>query len=237
MAEMPKIEVHVAGQDVNFRTGSALTPREPRTIVINGTIDAPFQYIKDRLKEYDPKASVVLVDTNKGEITLQLAETNYYGPIIKGQLTIHPDLAELKINQEHLFTPKDLIRLLKRFKFYFKEPGEHRTFIESLSNFTADVNTKIKAAKDQKGNSIASVERTVANSVSIPRFVLDIPIFKGVPRSVFGVEIWVDATDADLSYYLESIDLFQLQQTEKELYLTNRAKEFKEAGYSVVYLS
>lgn len=237
MAEMPKIEVHVAGQDVNFRTGAALTPREPRVINIFGTIEAPFQYIKDRQGEYYPKKSVVLVDTNKGEITLNLSESDYYGPTIKGQLLPHPDLAELKINQEHLFSPKDLIRLLKRFKFYFKVPGEHKSFIESLTTFTANVNTKIKASKDTKGNTVASVERTVDNSVQLPRFVLDIPIFKGVKRSVFGVEICVDATDADLSYYLESVDLFQLQQTERDLHLSNQVAQFKEAGYSVVYLS
>ncbi|GAA4434742.1 hypothetical protein GCM10023188_26060 [Pontibacter saemangeumensis] len=97
--------------------------------------------------------------------------------------------------------------------------------------------TSIAQHSSNRGDSLNSIERTVSGIEWKNTFNLMIPIFKGGEKKKFMVEIAVDATDANVRFFLDSPDLYDLQAAVLETVLAEEVEYFKEWGCSVVTIS
>jgi hypothetical protein len=242
-------KVHIDGSDLKeivIREGNAaLVNGAPNVILIGGILKAPAQYLKEKvsgtdviamgvdvplnltesMKIYNPKRSHVLVDRHNGSLTLVLNEKDSYADKIQGTLSMFKDLEELGINKEKRYTINELIKVVKRNKYYFAELQEHGDFLISLTNFNTKVSTEIKHVKENNGSKLDSVQKIVNENKSAPTFKLSIPIYKGYPKVVFEVQVVVDVTDVNVTFTLESVDLFDLVKNRKDEYIDEQLLE------------
>jgi hypothetical protein len=220
----------LAGTELTLREGKALELREETSVKIAGTLKAPYQFLdSSKIQAYKHNEAHLLVDRLKGTLMLLLNERSHYKDNIFGELKIFEPLKAFKINEDFLYSTKDLIRLLKRNKFYFESASDHEDFLTKLNNFSASINTKIKDAKDKSGSTISSIEKEVTSSTGAPMFKLKIPVYQGYPPIVFKVEVCLDATDSSISFFLESPELFEQIDKLKQEYLDDELAKFKGA--------
>lgn len=114
-----------------------------------------------------------------------------------------------------MFNREELIKLLRFNRIWFADPSQHDTLIKAYQAFSAEVNAKIGKESDTRGNVDNSYKKTVTTNVP-DSFVLNIPVFKGMAKRKFRVEIAIDSTDASTKFWFESVELAELIQVESE---------------------
>lgn len=221
---------------VVIREGKAQEIFNPRTISITGTLRAPFEFLKNKMAGepvtemgnnvpltlgklhtiYDPKRSHLLVDTQENRITLVLNEKDNFQDAITGMLKEDPSWREFGINEEQFFNLNEVIKLIKRNKFKFADAAKHGEFLVNLNSFNARVTTEMKHHREQGGSSLDMVQKTVAENKNAPEFKLNVPIYQGYPKKVFSVQTCLDATQSNIRFYFESVDLYELLDSERE---------------------
>lgn len=213
---------------IEIREGKAAEIKEPAKVNITGVLGAPFEYLdSSKLSDQKPEKSHVLINADKGTIILIIDEKDHYQSKITGALELFEDLVAFKINTEERRNNSDLIRFLKRTKFYFPDPEFHQKFLEKIQKFSASVTTAIKDERDNGGNSINSIEKKVTAELGPLKFKLEMPVYRGYPKVSFEVEVCLDPTDKAINFYLESVELFTLIKELKEQYLTEEVERLK----------
>jgi hypothetical protein len=218
--------------------GNTLEQYYPKPIKIEGILQAPIQFLVN--KDFDAKTSTLTIDRDKNCITLSLDERSEPSACtVIGKLQDSLELQEWGINSSKRYTVSSFIQLLRERKFYFKHPPEQEKIIMSLQKFSVNVSTVIKQHNDERGNSLAMLERKVNDIDLIKEFVLSIPIYKGCPNKEFTVLVGLDPKSSQVDFYLYSDELFSLIKTEREGLFNEAVNEFKKLGFncSVVYLS
>jgi len=236
MSEKIQIIAGPGASVVEIREGKALELREPVKINISGTLSAPYDFLDSgKLAFHNPLASHVLIDADKGTLMLISDETNHYQAKIFGSLTLFEDLVAFEINTDRKRTNQELIRFLKRVKFYFPDPLQHTGFLEKIQKFSASVQTMIKDERDNGGNSINAIEKKVTSELGQLKFKLELPIYKGYPKVAFEVEVCLDPTDKAINFFLESVELFTLIKEKKEQYINEEVEKLK-AKFACSYI-
>lgn len=208
-------------KELVIREGKAADLFNPRTVSITGILAAPRQFLSSsKIDNYDQKLSHVLVDQDNKSIILKLHETDHHQHVIEGRLTTYADLDDLEINTGNKLTHRELVQLLKKYKFYFADVQQHSVFLHNMENFKAKVTKQIEDVRQNNGNRSTGFNVIVENAMKdAPTFDLLIPLFKGYPKVKFTVEVCLDATDANVVFYFESQDLFQLEKELAEKYI------------------
>ncbi len=220
-------------KEVIVREGAAQEIRDKRTISIVGILDAPYQFLEPKLSLYKSINAHALVNLNAGSIELNLNDSDYFQDKVKGVLSPGKDLEQFQINKNTKFTLHDLLKLIKRTKFFFEDKAEHQSLIVSMQNFNAKITTEIQKHHDNRGNNKNLLERISTIDAPVD-FKLLIPIYEGYKALSFLVEVCLDPTDADVRFYLESSQLFDLLQSEKERIINIEVEKLKAYGCSVV---
>ncbi|PRY10313.1 hypothetical protein CLV24_11441 [Pontibacter ummariensis] len=245
-----EININVTGEtkELVIRKGEAAILREPEIVDVKGAITAPWEYLENKMdtlathdetpyKLYYPENSTLYVDRENKKLTLLLNEKCPLGDTITGQLVASQELKLLEINSEKRWSVQELKRMLKQVRFMFANRDENLAIIAALDKFNATVTTNVAQHSSNRGDSLNSIERVVSGINWNNTFNLLVPIFKGGEKKKFLVEIAVDATDANVRFFLDSPDLYDLQAQVLEQALEEEVKYFREWGCSVVTIS
>ncbi|RFP65909.1 hypothetical protein D0N36_06815 [Hymenobacter lapidiphilus] len=228
--------INAPGETI-IRHGQAAPIREPRQLAYTGRLDSPRQFLQPKVELYDFKQATVFINQTSGTLKLVLAEKSELFDSVTGSLELAPELAQFKINTDQKYTVSELVKFLKRTRFFFSDKDSHAVLLSSLMNFSAKVQTKIEQQQSTNGSSKNNLEREVHGIEWNREFVLTTPIFKGYPAKSFRVEIGIDPTDASVKLYLESAELFELEQQYRAELLAEEAAYFEQWGCSVLYQS
>lgn len=214
------------GNELTVREGKALELKPPIKIEISGDIKTVSSFIDKRKAASDdaglqyiiPERALVTVDKSALSITLQLDPENCYGTEVTAKLSFTPELEQFCINKNRLFNREELIKLIRFNKIWFPDAEAHDKLLKAYQAFTATVNANIGKTSDTRGNVENAYKKTVETNVP-DSFVLNIPIFKGMDKRRFRVEIAIDSTDASTKFWFESIELNDIIQIESEAIL------------------
>ncbi|GAB3822270.1 hypothetical protein [Pontibacter rugosus] len=242
-----EVNINVSGdtKELVIRHGDAEVLRYPKTVDIAGAITAPREYLqgkKDSYLEfgnlvYISSDSSLYVDRENKELVLLLNERSEFRDRVIGQLTVSEELELLQVNSDKRWSVQDLKRMLKQVRFMFADRDESLAIIAALEKFNATVTTSLTQHSSNRGDSHNAIERTVSGIEWRNFFTLNIPIFKGGEKKKFMVEIAVDATDANVRFFLDSPDLYDLQAQVLDQVFDEEVKYFREWGCSVVTIS
>ncbi len=192
--------------EVVLREGKAsvaLDPKEPKRVVINGTIDAPFRWLEKRVELINQKSSNIIVNRDKMGLALTIDETNFYQTEINGILQASKEMMEFGINTDKKREPIKLSQFFKMHRAFFKDKSENMTLVSTLKNFKAKVNQDIERSKEENGSKTDNYSQVVDSN--LPKsFKLNIPLFKGFANEEIEVEIYADVDGRDVSLSLVS---------------------------------
>ena len=215
----PEIKLELLqGNTLTILEGKALDPKHPEKIYISGDIHSVANFLAKRhaggqgvgLQKVDPERAVVLVDESKMQITLQVDPENPFGAKVTGTLEMAPELQQFGINANKQYTREEFIKLLRFNRRYFA--SDHEKLLLAYQKLQIRTASEISQESDTRGNKGMNYQKFV-NSDNIPEdFILRIPVFKGFPEFTFRVEICLDATDASVRFWLESVELHELIQ-------------------------
>lgn len=204
-----------------IREGQAPPVILPKAIRYEGDIRSVSTFIKGRteLQNYQgihKETTVITVDKDKNSIYLETNPNDEFSTTVKGILLISEELVAFCINGSKTFSQKELIKLLKFSRIHFSDPLEQQELLQQYMAFEFKTTSDGQAKGDDKGNKATSFNKTVTTNLK-DRFTLKIPIYKGERSVVFGVDLCLDVTDAGARFWFESVELHELQQTEKEI--------------------
>lgn len=184
----------------------ALSPKAPIQTKINGVIGCVVEYLKKRVDagQFYQKDCHILVDRNEVKITLITNESDAYrrGEIV-GQLLTNPSFVRFGINTEKVWTPAALGLFIKMNRAFFADRNANMTLVTTLMNFTATVNNKIDRALAENGSRTDNFVQIV-NSNLPESFIIQMPIFKGLPAETIEVETFAQVNGRDVGFTLLS---------------------------------
>lgn len=242
------INLHVAAgvTELVVRQGEALKQGHEQPINLNGTLQAPWQYLEGKLiKTIPPQPGDCHIEIEKyeGRISLIVDDQHpFKRSIIVGSLQADYILQAFKINSDHRWTIQEFLKFVKTMRFYFADRAAHGALITSLQKWQVKVERVITEHNDNKGNSNFQLQTKVEQSVSgdsglISKFDLLIPIFQGYHKWKFTVEIGLDPKATSVMLYLISDDLIELEIGQREKLIADELANFKDFPCSKVVLS
>ena len=108
--------------------------------------------------------------------------------------------------------------------------------VSSLRNFSAKIGHDLSEMNDTKGNKMNTMVQSVKTDFDL-NFVLSCQIFAGVQsKKTFKVEILCDVRDKALELWMESMELKEIMDEEKEKIIRNVLVPFQEAGVPIVQI-
>lgn len=229
--------------EIIIREGSALPQVPPKKVVIAGDIKTVSSFIEKRkdismpvgnpgLQQINRDRALVTVDKAALSIKLELDPENEYGTEVTAKLAYTPELEQFFINKNKLFNREELIKLIRFNKIWFWDAEAHDKLLKAYQAFTATVNANIGKTSDTRGNVDNTYKKTVETNVP-DSFVLNIPIFKGMDKRRFRVEIAIDSTDASTKFWFESVELNDIIQIESQAILEKELESC--ADYVVIW--
>lgn len=182
-------------RELTVREGEALPALVPVKIEISGTIDAPYRFLVKRVLELGQLQAHVLVDRERLGIQLVINESCPYNRgFVLGKLTEHPDFKKFGINSGQYVTTYEMAELIKMNRSAFENRQEAMKLVSALKNFKGKVERDMEKANDDRGNRKVLLHQTVESNVP-ESFKINIPIFKGMPKETFEVEVYFNPDD------------------------------------------
>lgn len=233
-----RVNITTSGSEVTVRTGEAPEVRYPQPIKIEGTLNAPSQFILG--KEIVDQDTHLRIYNQDGKLELYLKDTDKDSmSVITGTLKKNPDLTRFNINSEtHRYSVSDFLKFIKTQRVFFSNKAQHASLIVNMQKWNAKIETILVQENDQKGNSNFQVEQKVrAVDGLVEKFELTIPIFQGDVNLKFSVEIGLDPKNTAVLLYLYSDELFELEFTQRTKLMGEALKEFDDKKFSKVIVS
>ncbi|PPL04920.1 hypothetical protein [Parapedobacter indicus] len=178
-----------------IREGKALPALEPLKVKIAGILDSPFRFLQKRVGEIDQKKAFITVNRESLTITLDFNEDDPYsnGQIV-GVITEHPTFKKFGINSGHYRTTYEMAELIKMNRSAFENIQVAMKLVHELKNFKAKVEKDLEKNNDDRGNRKILLQQTVESNVP-EKFKVVMPIFKGMPKETFEVEVYFNPDD------------------------------------------
>lgn len=213
------------GDTINILEGKALDPKHPERLKITGQIESVNAYLNARRGTLQPEGAlqhinkdlaVITMDEAQMTITLDVDPNHPFGTEVVGKLEFNPDLLAWFINKDKQFTREQLITLLKFNRRFFADASQHRIMLDAYQKLNLTGQTNLKNESDSRGNKDAAFKKTIDSSTIPTEFSLFMPIFKGQPEKKFRVEVCLDATDASVRFWFESVELIEIIEADKK---------------------
>ena len=179
----------------------ALDEKEPLKIDITGNIDSPLRFLE---KRYQPEIgtlgsyvqacdSHLIIDREMMMISLEFSECDpLHSGQICGKLEEHPDFKKWGINMGEEWGHQDFAEFCKMNRSCFPDPHVAMKLFQELKNVRIKTDKEYENQSDNRG----SVKQMIAQKIiasNIPeKFQISVPIFKGQPRQLIEVEIYVN---------------------------------------------
>lgn len=195
-----KIEIKQSdnAQILEIREGKAIELREPEILSISGQIDSVLRFLNQRNLEFNHKKANIQVNKETLNICLMVNEDNYYNTTINANLIISKIFDDFKINTGYKRSTFELADFIKMNRFYLESTSKAGELVSILKNFKAKVNKEVEDSNDNKGN--RDIVRRQKVESNIPdSFKVEIPIFKGMPKTKIELEIYIDPDTFDCS--------------------------------------
>ena len=193
--------------EVIIREGAApkvLDPKAPVKMNVNGTINAPYEYLTKRIDCIKQKDCHIIVNREKITIELVVNESDEYTRgTIAGTLQFHPKFEEFGINAGKVWSPFDFAMFCKMNRAFFADKNANMSLVSACKNFTAKVNNQIERAIQENGNRTDNFAQVV-NSNLPESFTLSIPIFKGGTKEDLVVETFANIDGRNVAFVLLS---------------------------------
>lgn len=219
--------VDATTKELIIREGATLELKEPRIVSLSGTITAPRLFNEKRSDDFKENTVHVEYSRNGNYIKATFDERNHYATVVKGDLKSNPDLNEFGINDPNKKWQLSVLRgFLRMRRAFFTVPDKNLKLIENLSKFKANVETHIAQANDNRGNQNEQFQTTIKTNLDLS-FSLTMPIFVGQPQRTFKVEVCFDIRDRQTDIWLESPELAEAIQKDKEAIFTKELKAFE----------
>lgn len=228
------------GNEIIIREGKALDQVRPIQVNITGDIKTVSSFIEKRkdatteaLSQFiNDERAIVEVDKQAMTITLKLDPEYQYGTVITAKLEPNPDLEQFAINGKKTFKQKELVDLLKFSRLYFEDFDKHGMLLKAYQTFNFKAYSEGMNESDNRGNKQSAFKKTVETNLPT-EFVMNIPIFKGQEKKRFHVEICLEVTDGGANFWMESVELKELQDIESETILNSELEICKD--YVIVW--
>lgn len=179
-------------------------PKKAEDII--GAINTPLEYLIKRheLEGVDKEQTHIKFSYEDSKIILVLNEYDHYSPEIIGKMIKTDVLKNLHINDGTGWTCLDLAAFFRLNRTIFQDKDACAKLVTQLNNFEAKVNKETKIKTDDRANYDVAKRQVVESN--IPKdFILEIPVFKGLPKKIIKVE--VDISPQSLDCILISPDL------------------------------
>lgn len=236
---MEEVKVSVDGKtaELIIRHGEAKKVYDQVEVIISGCIDSVSRFLKNRIASIQvwegEITSHILVDNEKGEILLIVAEAEHFGTQIQGLIVAHPYITKFGVNSGEYMSPEKMANHLKARKHLFDSQSEYALVYTALKAFKAKVGLEINAIKDDRGGSefkrIQAVEHNIPAS-----FKLKVSLFKGTHPVEVPVEFMVnDSLDVALS----STDLIQLTDETRDRMIEDEVKAIEAITKDIVIIN
>lgn len=223
---------------LEIRTGEAEKISYPVKLNVQGTIGAAFEFYRKRVTKpfgtegkpedslHDRNKMHLVVNRDKGTIVIVIDENNEKGTVIGGSIQKNPFLEVFGINSDNLLDNEDMAKLIKKNRMWFADPKQCGDMVHNLQHFTAKWDTEIRRVDNARGITVNSIARELKTEVPL-NFILQIAPLKGFPPQKFIVDIGVQVDGNSVEFYLESIELMEIQlkltveEVEKQIGLFN----------------
>lgn len=221
---------HEPGNPIIIREGKALELKPPEKIKLSGDIHTVGRFLNKEhtgLQKVDNTRAIINVDRAGGEIELTLDPEDFYSPVITASLEMSDELKIWLINDKKMFTREELVKLIRFNKLHFDNADIHASVLESYQKFSAQTASEMNLANDNRGNKTLAYKKDVSTTIPT-EFILNVPIFKWESKKRFRVEIAMDNTEASWRFWFESVELYEMMQTEKDAIFNQELDAFKD---------
>jgi activator of HSP90 ATPase len=227
------------GDAVTIRQGDALPLKHPEKINISGNIKSVGAFLAarygeregDRLQKVNKNTTVVIVNDEDRTITLQLDPNDCFGTVVTGKLEVTEELKQFQINTARQFNREELVKLIRFNRRYFT--NNYDQVLKAYQQLNLSASSNLSAISDIRGNKESNFKKQVDSSGIPTEFSLLIPVFKGFNDKLFRVEICLEATDASVRFWFESVELHELMIREQELIFEEQLELCKD--FAVIY--
>lgn len=238
---MTKVVLSPAQGDNEFtiRKGDALPAKADKSIIIDGTLGAPFQFLTGKDGVFPNKMIHLQIFRDKGKLVLHMGDFDPYTEhVVTGSLKRDSVLEGFAINTDKRWTIQEFLKFIKTMRYYFADPSQHAKLVESIQKWSVKVERVIVEHNDNKGNSNFQLETKVqAVEGLISKFDLNIPIFQGYSKYKFTVEIGLDPKNTAVQLYLISDELIELEIGVREKLINEEVSKFDTFSFSKVVVS
>lgn len=188
------------------KAANQLPTKEPIKTKLSGVISTPFDWLEKRVDTIDQKRSNIQVDREAMSITLTVNENDEYtkGTVI-GKVEFTEIFKKTKINDsQNGWIPDRLGQFLRLNRGIANcDRNEWMKLVSALKSFKATVQSNIEKVRDSSG-SRSDVFQMVVQSELPKSFQVNIPIFRGTPKTVIEVEFDHYVVDGDCVLQLVS---------------------------------
>lgn len=226
-----KITVEEGVKELVIRTGEAEKIHDiPGVKLSNLTIDSVLEYLSKPLVHNEEnrqieQISYVTYDYKKREILLNFDFRSSFSDTIHGCLQLDPDLVDFGINENKNFTALEMGQFIRFRRHFFENKDVALNLEKELRDFRANVDKKINAADDKRGNISASIAQTVISNLPL-EFYVNLPVFIGQPKRLIKLEI--DINPLDLTCTLVSPELKEMIDLESKSIIDEQIQAIKE---------
>lgn len=224
---------------ITILEGQAKPYKPEKSIQILGTLTAPHAFLIGR-GELDQTKIHLLIEKDKGALVLVIADTDPETTHkISGKLTEDSALLEFGVNNDsRKWGNRDMVKFLRKMKFYFADKSEHTTLIDSLQKWNISVERIFSDHNnDRTGETKMSLETKVNSIQLLNSFVLEIPIYQGYPKVKFKVDIGIDTLQTQAQLYFFSDELVELKNVFREKIIDEELSKFDAFTFSKVVIS
>ena len=226
------LKIESTNGELVIRTGNALPLEVPKRLIISGEIESVEKFLCKRSETIKKETANITIDEPNLKIMLTVDEQSERGMVVIGKLIRNPDLDIFCINQEKILNQKELANLIRKNKYFFKDK-DNSALLKSIENFVFNKTLTGKTIDDRRGNAEKVLSSTLNQSVELS-FFLEMPIYQNLPNVIFPVQIYVDVTDAGARFWLESVELFELERTIAKKALQDQEDLLKSFGIVII---
>ena len=188
------------------KAANPLPTKEPIKTNIVGVISTPFDWLEKRINTIDQKKAHILVSREDMSITLITNEDDEYSKgVVKGTVEFTEVFLKTKINDpKDAWIPDRLGQFLRLNRGIANvDRNEWSKLVSALKSFKATVQSNIEKTRDSSGSRSDIYQMTVQSE--LPKsFQVNIPIFRGTPKTVIEVEFDHYVVDGDCVLQLVS---------------------------------
>lgn len=235
-----KVEILHTGdtpvKEVTIRKGNAPDVKPKRSVKLDGTLGAPFQFLEGR--KVDDQNTHLQIYKSEGKLTLQIGDTDPDTThVITGSLKKDSVLQSFGINTEKRWTVRDFVKFIKTVAYYFSSREDHTKLVRNLQAWSVKIEKVIKEVNDNSGNSEYLLQTKVNEVELLSTFELTIPVYQGHSKQIFRVEIGLDPRNNAVDLYLISDQLFELEIELREWLIESAVNKFAPHTFSKVVMS